>query len=138
MDWSPDATSFYFIDTLKYSVVKYDYNSSGITNPTTLISFPQGDVLPDGMCVDADGGLWVAFWNGSCVERYEPNGKLSERIQLPVKNVTSCAFAGPNLETLIITTGSLTDEDNSKSGMTFMLQPGVSGQTFNLYPSPTR
>lgn len=138
LDWSPDATSFYFIDTLKYSVVKYDYNSSGITNPTTLISFPQGDVLPDGMCVDADGGLWVAFWNGGCVERYEPNGKLSERIQLPVKNVTSCAFAGPNLETLIITTASLTDEDNSKSGMTFMLQPGVSGQTFNLYPSPTR
>lgn len=136
LDWSPDSKKFYYIDTLTYSVTQYDHDESGISNPKTLISFDHGDVLPDGMCVDAEGGLWVAFWNGGCINRYEPTGSLSEQIALPVKNVTSCAFGGPNLDTLIITTAAATDEDNPKSGMTFMVKPGVSGKPFNLYPNP--
>lgn len=136
LDWSPDSNKFYYIDTLKYSVAQYDYDESGISNPSTLISFPHGDVLPDGMCVDSEGGLWIAFWNGGCVKRFESNGNLSETIELPVKNVTSCSFGGANLETLIITTAALTNEDNPKAGMTFMVQPGVIGKASNLYSSP--
>lgn len=136
LDWSPDKSKFYYIDTLKYSVTEYRYSEDGISNPTTLISFEQGDVLPDGMCVDGDGGLWVAFWNGGCIKHYDPNGKLNEVLELPVKNVTSCTFGGADLETLIITTAALTDEDNPQSGMTFMAKPGVRGQAATLYPKP--
>jgi sugar lactone lactonase YvrE len=137
LDWSPKKDKFYYIDTLKYSVVEYDYSEKGISNPRILISFDNGDVLPDGMCVDAEGGIWVAFWNGGRINRYEPNGNLSGSYPLPVKNVTSCAFGGPNLDTLIITTAALTDEDNPDSGKTFMANPGVKGQPFNLFPIPS-
>lgn len=136
LDWSPDETKFYHIDTLKYTMDVYDYDENGISNRRTLISFDQGDVLPDGMCVDAEGGLWVGFWNGGCLKRYEENGNLSETIELPVKNVTSCAFGGPNLDTLIVTTAAMTNEDNAQAGMTFMGTPGVRGQKLNLYPNP--
>lgn len=135
LDWSPDTTKFYYIDTLKYCVDVYDYDENGISNSQTLISFDQNDVLPDGMCVDSDGGIWVAFWNGSCVKRFDSSGKLSEILNLPVKNVTSCAFGGKDLDMLIITTAALTDEDNPKSGMTFMAKPGVAGKPFTLYPN---
>lgn len=137
LDWSPTKDKFYYIDTLAYSVVEYDYNEKGISNSKTLISFDNGDVLPDGMCVDAEGGLWVAFWNGGCINRYDSNGKLSGSYPLPVKNVTSCAFGGPELDTLIITTAALTDEDNQDSGKTFMAKPGIKGQSFNLFPIPS-
>lgn len=138
LDWSPAKDKFYYIDTLTFSVVEYDYNQQGIANPRILISFDKGDVLPDGMCVDAEGGLWVAFWNGGCINRYDSHGKISGSYPLPVKNVTSCAFGGPNLDILIITTAALTDEDNPDSGKTFMAKPGVQGQPFNLYPLPSR
>lgn len=138
LDWSPDKTKFYYIDTLRYTVAVYDYNQNGISNPKTLISFDKGDVMPDGMCVDAEGGLWVAFFNGSCLKRYDEKGNLSETIKMPVKNITSCAFGGPNLETLFITTAAVLDEDNPQSGMTFMIKPGVRGQQFNLFPNPLK
>jgi gluconolactonase len=136
LDWSPDQTKFYYIDTLKYSVSVYDYSANGISNRRDLISFEHGDVLPDGMCVDAEGGIWVAFWNGACLNRYDASGKLTESIKMPVQNVTSCAFGGTDLDTLFITTAALTNEDNTQSGMTFMLKPGVKGQAFTLYPNP--
>lgn len=136
LDWSPDQSLFYYIDTLTYELAVYDYEEEGISNRRTLISFDRGDVLPDGMCVDSDGGLWVAFWNGQCVRRYEPEGNVSQTIDLPVRNVTSCAFGGPNLKQLFVTTAAVGDEDNELSGMTFVVEPGVSGKPFTLYPNP--
>lgn len=136
LGWSPDQSCFYYIDTLSYELAVYDYEEKGISNRRTLISFDQGDVLPDGMCVDAEGGLWVGFWNGQCVKRYDPEGKLSHTIDMPVRNVTSCAFGGPDLDRLFITTAALNDEENQQSGMTFVVEPGVRGQSSSLYPNP--
>jgi sugar lactone lactonase YvrE len=136
LDWSPDQSRFYHIDTLAYELAVYDYSEEGISNRATLISFDQGDALPDGMCVDAEGGLWVAFFNGQCVKRYDSDGKLSHSIDMPVRNITSCAFGGPDLDHLFITTAAFNDEENSQSGMTFVVKPGVTGQPLTLYPNP--
>jgi len=80
------------------------------------------------MCMDSEDGIWVAFFGGSKVIRYSSHGETSMVIPMPVKNATSCAFAGQNLDQLIITTAKITDEDSKVSGMTFVATPGVKGK----------
>ena len=63
----------------------------------------EGDGSPDGMTVDSDGNLWVAFWDGWCVRKISPDGEILERIPMPVQRPTSCAFGGPDLDLLYVT-----------------------------------
>ena len=105
--WSLDYTKMYYIDTPTGKVREYDYEIT-----TGKISFLRDAVIippdmghPDGMTIDSDGNLWIALWGGSAVGCWNPdNGKLLYKINVPVLNVTSCAFGGENLETLFITT----------------------------------
>lgn len=104
LGWSPDGTTMYFIDSPTKRVDAYDFelDSGSISGRRAFATIDEG--YPDGMCVDADGGVWVAIWLGHKVIRFLPDGTLDRVLDLPVPKVTSCAFAGPDLATLIVTT----------------------------------
>ncbi|QGY48127.1 SMP-30/gluconolactonase/LRE family protein [Maribellus comscasis] len=133
--WSNDYKKMYYIDTPTQKVMVYDYdNASGnISHPEVAVDVPSEIGSPDGMTIDADGNLWVALWGGSAVGCWNPEtGKLLRKIEVPAKNVTSCAFGGDDLETLYITTArqSTTKEELEKfphAGGVFKTNPGVKG-----------
>jgi gluconolactonase len=133
LDWTPDGSTFYYVDTLTMQLDKFDYSESGISNRRTLVKFDQSDGMPDGGCTDSEGGMWVGFWGGSHIRRYDSAGKKTHEIKMPVKNVTSCAFAGKDLDKLIITTASTDDAENPQSGMTFIGSPGITGNKTVLF-----
>jgi sugar lactone lactonase YvrE len=104
--WSPDHRTFYFIDTPTRRVMAYDYDlaTGGIANPRPAMVVPPALGWPDGMTSDLQGRLWVAMWGGARLTRWDPSsGKLLEEIPLPAWNVSSCAFGGPDLTDLYIT-----------------------------------
>ena len=107
--WSLDHTTMYYIDTLRKNVRAFDYdNDTGdISNERVIIKVPEEIGMPDGMAIDNEGMLWVAHYGGSCVSRWNPNtAQLLLKIDLPVTQVTACAFGGPNLDTLFITSAA--------------------------------
>ena len=133
--WSADKSKMYYIDTPTRKVMGYDYdNETGdISNPKVAVEIPDGIGYPDGMTIDKKDNLWVALWGGSAVACFNPeNGELLRKIEVPAKNVTSCAFGGDDLETLYITTAreSTSDEDLERfphAGGVFKVRPGVKG-----------
>jgi sugar lactone lactonase YvrE len=84
-----------------------------------------GDALPDGLAVDAEGGVWVAFASGGTVQRLLPDGSLGEAVEVPVRMVTSCAFGGPDLEDLYVVTGSASS--SGRDAAIYRTQVGVTG-----------
>ena len=107
--WSLDHTTMYYIDTLRKSVRAFDYadDTGDISNERVIITVPEEIGMPDGMAIDSEGMLWVAHYGGSCVSRWNPNtAQLLLKIDLPVTQVTACAFGGPNLDTLFITSAA--------------------------------
>jgi sugar lactone lactonase YvrE len=104
--WSLDRRRMYYIDTLARSVVvfDYDFDTGEISNQRLAFEVPEKLGYPDGMTIDADGMLWIALWDGWAVSRWHPgSGRLLATVSLPVSRVTSCAFGGPDLTTLYIT-----------------------------------
>jgi hypothetical protein len=135
LGWSPDNTRMYFTDTFRRTIYEYDFDLTAgtISHRRPLIVFNEADGKPDGLTVDADGCLWVAAWDAWHIARFAPDGKLLQRIRLPVSRPTSCCFGGPSLETLFVTSASVrlsTQELASAplSGALFALEvPGVRG-----------
>jgi sugar lactone lactonase YvrE len=134
--WSLDKTKLYYIDTPTGKVQEYDYdNSSGaIAYVRDAVVVPKSLGYPDGSTIDSEGKLWIALWNGGCVTRWDlQTGQLLAKIETPgALNVTSCAFGGPDLATLYITTASDGVAAEAKanypnSGGLFAVQPGVKG-----------
>lgn len=128
LDWSPNEKNFYYIDTLTSRVDVFSYSNSEIGDRRTFIELDRNLGMPDGMCVDQEGGLWIAFFGGSCLQRYTDHGVLDFELPLPIKNPTSCSFAGKELEKLVITSAKILDTENSQSGMTFVVEPGIKGK----------
>ena len=107
--WSLDHTTMYYIDTLRKNVRAFDYadDTGDISNERVIINVPEEIGMPDGMAIDSEGMLWVAHYGGSCVTRWNPNtAQLLLKIDLPVTQVTACAFGGPDLDTLFITSAA--------------------------------
>lgn len=97
----------YYIDSFEKQIVRYDFDhkKGEIKNQKVIINFPNSMGLPDGMTIDSNGNIWVAMWGGFAVLCINPNdGKIVDKIVLPVPNVSSCSFGGSDLKTLIITT----------------------------------
>jgi sugar lactone lactonase YvrE len=109
IDWSLDDTKMYFVDspTRRVDVLDYDISTGTATNRRPFYEFAD-DVpgIPDGLCVDAEGGLWVALWGGSRVVGLTSDGHLHTHVDVPSSQVTSCAFGGPDLRTLFITSAT--------------------------------
>ncbi|MFH9854430.1 SMP-30/gluconolactonase/LRE family protein [Streptomyces althioticus] len=103
--WSPDGRLMYYIDTPTRRVDVCDFGEDGtIAGRRPLAEIDKGAGFPDGLTVDADGCVWVALWDGGAVRRYTPSGELDRVIELPVPRVTCCAFGGPGLTDLYVTT----------------------------------
>lgn len=105
--WSPDHTTMYYIDTPTRQVDAFDYDveTGQIENRRAVVRVPEEMGIPDGMAIDSEGMLWVAQWEGYGVSRWDPaTGRLLQSVDVPVGQVTSCAFGGENLDQLYITT----------------------------------
>jgi sugar lactone lactonase YvrE len=138
--WSPDASLMYYIDTLAYRVDVFDYDieTGEIAERRPLISFDGTFGGPDGMTVDRDGCLWVACFGGGGVRRYSPSGDPLEIVVVDAPNTTSCAFGGPDLDTLYITSARqhMTPERaeaHPLSGGLFVADVGATGLPTNLF-----
>ena len=108
LGFSPDNTQLYFTDSAARCVYRYDYNvqTGQARNRSVLVRVPLDEGIPDGLAVDSEGFLWSAQWYGSCVVRYDPDGKVERRISTPAKQTSSVAFGGPELTDLIITSAA--------------------------------
>lgn len=126
--WSPDDRQMYYIDTGTGGVDAFDFDlaSGGIANRRQLIVIDPAAGKPDGLAVDADGGVWVAVWGGSAVHRYAPNGSLDRRVAVPVTQVTSCCFGDRDLGTLYITSAARGVHE-PHAGALFACRPGCTG-----------
>jgi sugar lactone lactonase YvrE len=125
----------YFIDTPTGCVDQFEFDAAtgSLGARRTFVAIPADQGAPDGLVVDADGGIWVALWNGSAVHRYRPDGSLDITIDLPVSLVTKCGFGGPALEDLYITTARMYLDGPSLAGQphagsVFRVRPGVKGR----------
>lgn len=107
ISWSLDGLKMYYIDSPTRKVVSYNFNNINgtISNPEVIIEVAEHLGFPDGMTIDSRGMLWIALWGSGGVGCWDPNtGDLLELIKLPAPHVTSCAFGGPDLNQLFITT----------------------------------
>ena len=105
--WSPDQATMYYIDTLTFRVDRFDYDpdTGEIDGRRPFVTFDGSAGVPDGMCVDAEGCLWVAMFGGFGVQRFSPDGERLETVVTPgAPQTTCCCFGGPDLDTLYITT----------------------------------
>ncbi|MEV4295351.1 SMP-30/gluconolactonase/LRE family protein [Microbispora rosea] len=119
--WSPAGDRLYSIDSTPHVVWERDYDpATGEVGPRREL-FTLTDGMPDGMCADIEGNLWIAIFGGGRVECRDPGGRLLATVEVGAPNVTCPAFAGPDLDVLVITTCS--------SGVDLAEQPG-SGHLF--------
>ena len=104
--WSPDGTTMYLADSGTGRIEAFDFDGGpgGISGRRSLVHVEQPGVVPDGLTVDADGGIWVALWGGGEIRRYAADGSLLATVPMPVERPTSCAFGGPDCATLFVTT----------------------------------
>jgi sugar lactone lactonase YvrE len=128
LEWSPDGRLAYYVDSATGRIDVMDYDSDrGLTQRRPFVTVEAGS--PDGLTVDAEGGIWVAIWGGSAVHRFTPEGTLSDVIELPATQVTACTFGGDNLDQLFITTSreGLPAGEEPAAGALFHVRPGITG-----------
>ncbi len=127
--WSGDGRTVYYIDTPRREVLAFDYEDGQLRNPRTAVSTVGIDASPDGMTIDADEHLWVAFCHGACVICYDPiSGNELRRVELPCLETTACAFGGPGLCDLYVTTGIHKSVVEEHAGRLFVVRGlGVRG-----------
>lgn len=140
--WSPDGALLYSIDSIPGVVWVRSYDAAtGVTGPRReWLRITDG--LPDGMCVDAEGHLWIAIWGTGQVRRYTPAGRLAGTIEVPAPHTTSVAFAGADLDLLLITTataqlGADRLAAYPQSGRLFRARVGVTGLPVTPWAGPT-
>lgn len=142
--WPSDGKSLAFIDSACGDVASYPYDpvSGNLGSPSQLISIADlrlgTDAVPDGMAIDDEDHLWIAIWGAGCVLRISPNGAVVDRVELPVSQPSSCAFGGPDLRDLYVTSAregfGLVDEAREPhAGGLFRVRPGPRGRRPDPY-----
>lgn len=120
--WSLDNKKMYYIDspTKKVFAFDYDLETAEISKRRVIIKFAEGEGVPDGMTIDNQGKLWIAHFGGAQVSRWDPEtGKKIDKVELPVSNVTSCAFGGKNMDELYMTTASVGLSEKEKQAQPY-------------------
>lgn len=105
LGWSPDGRTFYLTDTLVGEICSYrlDPSCCELTARRVIRAYPTDGAMADGLCVDAQGCLWVARWGGGRVERISPDGEVLLTVDFPVAQTSSCAFGGAGYTRLFVT-----------------------------------
>jgi sugar lactone lactonase YvrE len=132
LGWSPDGSRMYYVDspTRRVDVLDFEAAAGEVSGRRQFADLAGAPGLPDGLTVDAGGGVWVALYGGGALRRYGPDGRLEVVVPLPVSHPTSCAFAGPGLADLYVTTASA-----PLSGAERAAQP-LAGRLLRLRPGP--
>ncbi len=137
--WSPDGSVFYIADSPAGAIFRYAFDlacgppDGGVLGPRVVAVEPGlAPGWPDGMAVDAEGCLWSARWDGGCIARFTPQGAVDRVVDMPVSRPTSCAFAGPDLDILVVTSGTAGMDKATRAaeplaGGLFAFSPGVKG-----------
>jgi len=133
--WSPDRRYFYFGDTLANTIWAYDYDMAtvAIANERPFLQgFARG--LPDGSTVDSEGYLWNCRFFGGCIVRVAPDGTIDHIVEMPVKNITTCTFGGPDRKTLYVTTAKIEAPGGDRlAGGLYAIPTEVAGQPENRF-----
>lgn len=132
LQWQDDGLVAFYNDTTTHRISRYAFDAVAGTllDRTTLVEIPEESGNPDGLAIDVEGGLWCALFGGSAVHRYDQDGRLTEVVEVPVRDVTSCTFGGPDLSTLFITTsrdGWGEEHAEPEAGSVFAVETGVRG-----------
>lgn len=137
LGWSADGRVMYFIDSAARTLFRfaYDVATGRPTDPRPLVVVPPEVGSPDGMAVDAEGGLWVAMWGGGAVHRFSPEGEHDRSVTVPEPMVTSCAFGGAELDELYVTTAAAY---GGHRGAVYVARPGVRGAAPTPFRGPSR
>ena len=131
--WSSDGTRLFYVDSARQSidVMDYDVETGAVSDRRTWVEIPESRGTPDGLTIDAEGCLWLALFGGESVLRFSPAGRHIGTVELPVARVTSCAFGGPDLDRLYITTAGVgwSEEVPPRplDGALFVVEPGAVG-----------
>lgn len=127
--FSPDGTQLYHTDTGAKTIFVFDAADDGaLSNKRVFVRFEDPEWgAPDGMTVDAEGGLWVSHWGGGRVSRFTPEGALDRAVALPVSQITSCVFAGAALDRMFVTSAAIGRENEPLAGALFEIDPGIRG-----------
>ena len=135
VDWSPDDRFMYYVDTHtgRIDVFDFDADTGNIANRRPLVNVPHTAGHPDGMIVDAEGFLWLALWAGGAIHRYAPDGRLDRAYPTPMSHPTKCAFGGPDLSDLYVTSASIELKADARAaqphaGSLYRARPGVKGR----------
>lgn len=139
MGFSPERTTFYLVDSPIRTIYAYDYRETdgSISGRRTLVVLEPEEGLPDGLTVDEQGFIWVARWFGGGISRFDPDGRLERRIELPVAQPSSLMFGGPDLDELFVTSAGVEwrsplapqghDYAARRGGPSFRIRPGLRG-----------
>jgi sugar lactone lactonase YvrE len=132
--WSPDGATMYYVDTPTEAVDAFDFDpaTGAVSGRRRLVDLRDVPGRPDGLTVDAEGGLWVAMARGWAVRRFLPDGTADAVVELPAYKVTSCTFGGPGLADLYVTTACFGLDERElaaqpHAGAVFRCRPGVTG-----------
>ncbi|MCW3001502.1 MAG: SMP-30/Gluconolaconase/LRE domain protein [Conexibacter sp.] len=143
LGWSPGSRILWFADSGKPVVTGYEYDleSGALGAVDAVIELQETKGVPDGLCVDDDGCVWVALWDAGAVHRYTPDGTLDTVVRLPVEQVTSCTFGGPAMSTLFITTScwDMAPEalrSQPGAGGIFVVETGTTGPAATPWRNP--
>jgi sugar lactone lactonase YvrE len=135
LDWSSDGETMYFIDSATRSLDAFDFDltTGRISGRRRIAAYAETEGTPDGLTVDREGFIWIAFWDGWSVRRYSPDGDLVREVRLPTAHVTSCAFGGPELDELYITSAreglsGANLANQPYAGALFRYRPGIRGR----------
>lgn len=132
LGFAPDHSELYFTETEADTIYKYSFDSDtgNITDRHSFIDTSDEPGKPDGLTIDSAGYLWSASWGGSCIIRYDTQGRVVRRFEFPATKVSSITFGGPTREDCYVTTaltnGTRTDEDKYAGGL-FRFSPDVTG-----------
>jgi sugar lactone lactonase YvrE len=127
LEWSPDGTKAYYVDTPTHEISVFSYSADAGLHERR--PFAKVDAMPDGLTVDAEGGVWVALFDGRAVQRYAPGGELDAEVRVPAGRVTACTFGGNGLDRLFITSSrqGLAPGDEPSAGSLYVADVGVRG-----------
>lgn len=130
--WTADGRRLFSIDTPTRRIYLRDDDPATGAVGARRVFLELAHGFPDGMTMDAEGHLWVAVWGGGCVLRIAPDGRIVARVDVPAPHTSCPAFAGPDLDVLVVTTATehLTPAqlvEHPLSGRIFTFRPGVRG-----------